>query len=50
MKNAGNALSAINAGTMTLSTAPPRRQAAIMPIGVPITNARKNAMPTSKIE
>ena len=32
------------------STRPPRRQAANMPIAVPITNERANATPTRKIE
>ena len=50
MKNAGNAPSAISVGTATLSTAPPRRQAAIMPIVVPSTNASRKATPTRKIE
>ena len=50
MKNAGNALSAMKVGTKTLSTNPPRRQAANIPIAVPITNERKKATPTRKIE
>ena len=37
-------------GTTMLSTAPPRRQAAIMPTVVPSTNARMKATPTRKIE
>ena len=36
--------------TITLSTAPPRRHAAIIPISVPTTNASTNATPTRKIE
>ncbi len=50
MKNAGNAPSAMNVGTTTVSTAPPRRHAAIIPIAVPSTNAIRNATPTRKIE
>ena len=50
MKKAGNALSAIMPGTTNVSSAPPRRHAAIIPIAVPSTNARRNAIPTSTIE
>ena len=50
MKKAGNALSESSVGTTMLSTAPPRRQAASMPIVVPSTNARMKATPTRKIE
>ena len=50
MKNAGNALSVMKVGTKTLSTNPPRRQAANIPIAVPIRNERKKATPTRKIE
>ena len=50
MKKAGNAPSAMNVGTKTLSTTPPRRHAATIPIAVPMTNARRNATPTRKIE
>ena len=40
----------MNAGTNTLSTTPPRRQAATIPMAVPRTNESKNATPTRKIE
>ena len=50
MKKAGNAPSAMKAETKTLSTAPPRRHAATIPTVVPMTNARRNATPTRKIE
>ena len=50
MKKAGNALSESSVGTTTLSTAPPRRQAASIPTVVPTTNASAKATPTRKIE
>ena len=50
VKKAGNALRAIMPGTTNVSSAPPRRQAAIIPIAVPNTNASRNAIPTSTIE
>jgi len=50
VKKAGNALNAISVGTTTVSTAPPRRHAAIIPITVPSTNASTNETPTRKIE
>ena len=40
----------MNAGVSTLSTIPPRRHAAIIPIAVPSTKASTNAVPTRKIE
>jgi hypothetical protein len=50
VKNAGIALIAMNIGTTTLSTRPPRRQAANIPIAIPNTNESANATPTRKIE
>ena len=50
MKNAGKAPSDMKTGTRTESTAPPRRHAAIMPIAVPIRNAKRKATPTRTIE
>ena len=50
MKNAGNAPSAMSVGTKNVSTAPPRRHAATIPIVMPMTNARRNETPTRKIE
>ena len=50
VKNAGNAPSDISVGTTMLSTSPPRRQAAIIPIVIPRANASTNATPTRKIE
>ena len=50
MKYAGNAPSAMKTGTKTVSKPPPRRHAAIIPIVVPRTNERKNAIPTRTIE
>ena len=50
MKKAGNAPSTMNAGTTVLSTILPRRQAATIPIPIPITNASRKATPTRKIE
>ena len=50
MKKAGNAPSEINAGVTKLSTSPPRRQAAIIPSGVPRTKANMKPMPTSAME
>ena len=41
---------AMNAGTNTLSTTPPRRHAETIPIAVPRMNASRNATPTRKIE
>ena len=38
MKNAGKAPSAMNPGTITLSTKPPRRHAATIPTVVPTMN------------
>ncbi len=50
MKKAGNAPRAISVGTTKLSTAPPRFQAAIMPMLMPMTKARAKATPTRAIE
>ena len=50
VKNAGNAPTAMNAETKTLSTTPPRRHPATMPTVVPMMNASTNATPTRKIE
>ena len=50
VKNAGNALIESSVGTTTLSTAPPRRQAAIIPTVMPKMKARRKANPTRKIE
>jgi hypothetical protein len=50
VKNAGMAPRVMNVGTTTLSTSRPRRQAAIIPIPVPITNEIRKAKPTRKIE
>ena len=50
MKKAGKAPSASSVGVKTLSTTPPRRHAAIIPIAVPMTNASAKATPTRKIE
>jgi len=50
VKNAGNAPSAMKAGTRNVSVNLPRRHAATIPTTVPTTKASRNATPTSAIE
>ncbi len=50
MKKAGNAPSPISVGTKNVSTVPPRRHAATIPIPIPMMKASRNATPTRAIE